>query len=404
MAQSPNGNHDLGSLSYLKEQLTHFRERNEDRSYLDQNQEHLQRVLSRSLNTDAAFHEGVATLLSVAHFIYRQDIQPVWQQITWDALLGALTLKDSALQAQIMNVMSRFNMLEGKHELARQNIEKALARAQEDDNDLALLWAYIRFFEYLVYQPADFSRHEVVKRVLALADRVNEPRTSFALHHALAHFYNRWGDYERALGHGQMAYILARRQHSNRDMLKACYVLVGICRINFSPAARHFLRVAESVDETHLSIIDQVSVLAQQCGLHYEMGQYQAAVDGYHDAIALLQHLNRPFHMASCLQGLALAEIRLKRYDDAQTHLEQAEELWKIYGSAYELAHLRFSQGFLEATRGKSRFALRLLGDALQMTDSIPDMASRDQIRDSIMEFIQRVETGKQLEDDPRLA
>jgi hypothetical protein len=94
----------------------------------------------------------------------------------------------------------------------------------------------------------------------------------------------------------------------------------------------------------------------------------------------------------------------LRQFEDAQTHLERAEELWKMCGSAFEWASLRFSQAFLEAIRGDSRFALRLLEDAMHLTDNIPDMASRDDIRESILIFKQRVETGQRLEDDPRLA
>jgi tetratricopeptide (TPR) repeat protein len=404
MDQSTNGYHDLGSLAYLREQLILFRACGDDHRSLAKSQDLLQKVISRSLNTDAAFHEGVATLLAVAPFIYRHDNQAVWQRLTWDALIGALNLKDGALQAQIMNVMSRFHMLEGKHQLARKNIETALARAREENNELALLWAYIRFFELLVYQPADFSRQEVVKKVLALAEKVHHPRTSTALHSALAHFYNRWGDYERALGHGQMAYALARQQRSNQEMIKAAYLLVGICRMSACPAAQHFLKVADAIDETRLSLIDQINVIAQHSALHYEMGLFQAAADGYQDAINLLEHLNRPMHLAASLQGLALAQIRLLRFEQAQNHLEQAEELWNQCGSAYEHAHLRFTQSLMEALRGNKRLALSLIDDALRYTDDMPDMASREQIRASIRIFKRRVETGQRLEDDLHLA
>lgn len=402
MTSHPDDYPDLGSLVELREQLTLFRECSYDHSFLAANVELLQKVLLRGINTEAVFHEGVETLFAVTPFIYRLADQSAWQNITWDALIGALNLKDGTMQTKLLNVLSRFHMLEGKHELARQNVERALARAQEAQDDMALLWAYIRFFELLVYQPADFSRHEVIEQVLALAEKVNQPRSNVSLHYALAHFYNRWEDYERALGHGEMAYTYSRLYRDNQAMTRAAFLLVGICRANASLATRHFVKVAEALDETKLSVFDQVTILVQQSALYYEMGKPRAAADGYQDAIDLLKHIDRPVHLAACLQGQALAQIRLREFDKAQQNLEYAGEIWQKHGSAHEHANYRFTQGYLEAWRGNRKFALRLLHDALKLADEIVQPAARSNMQTAIREFIEQVEAGN-LDDSHRL-
>lgn len=403
MEQFPGELHEFGSIEYLKEQLKLYQECSADDEFLRANQHDLEKLLFHTLNTDATFHDAVDTLLSVAPFAHKQDDQTQWQRIAWDALVGALNLKDGGLQAQILTIFSRFHMLEGKHQLARQTIENARDRAREQKNDVALLLAYIRFFELLVFQPADFSRLEVIQQVLTLAEKVNQPHITIQLHYALAHFHCRWGDWQRGLGHGQVAYALASQCGDHHNLARAAYVLVTICRLSSCPAAKHFLRVAEFIDTSDLPLHDQMTMLMHKSGLYYEMGKVADAAAGYSQAIKLLENLKRPYYLASCLQGLALAQIRLKQFDDAQANLERAEEIWKQHGNASDHANLRFTQGFLEAWRGNKRFALALLDDAFTMSNDMPDMASRDSLRELILETKQQIADGT-LEDVYRLS
>lgn len=403
MEPTPIADPDFGSIPYLKEQLKLYRECSADNEFLKANQHLLQKVLLRGLNTDATFHEAVETLLAVTSFIHKQDDQTQWQRITWDALVGALNLRDSGLQAQILPTFSRFHLLEGKHQLARKTIENARDRALEMNNDAALLEAYIRLFELLFFQPTEISRHEVVEQVLQLAKKVNQIHLTIQLHYALAHFNNRWGDWERALGHGQFAYALARHNGDREYLARTAYLLVSICWLSSCPAAKHFLRVALTIDTSPLPIHDQVTALMHTGGLYYEMGNVAEAASGFAAAIKLLEPLNRPNYLAAAYQGLALAQIRLKQFDEAESNLLHAQKIWKKHGSALDIANLRFTQGFLEAWRGKQAFALEYLDEALALCSDIPDMASRDALRKLILETQQQIVDGT-LGDSYRLA
>jgi hypothetical protein len=403
MDSLPVESSEFGSIANLKEQLTLFRECSSDHRFLLENQLVLQKLLSHTLNRDALFHDAVETLLAVAPFVHDQVDQSGWQRITWDALIGALNLRNGVLQAQIMNMLSRFHMLEGKHQLARENVNNALRRAQEENNEIALLWAYIRFFELLVYQPEDFSRTEVIKQVLALAYKIDQPHISIALHYALAHFYHRWGNYPQALGHGQMTYILARKWNDSQHLARAAYMLVTVCRVSLSKSAIHFLQVARTTDITQLPRHDYAAIKMHESALNLETGNLTAAAEGYSEAIKLFTELERPFHLASCFQSLALTQIRLAQFAEAQANLERAEELWQKCGSAYEFANFRFTQGYLEAWRGNKSFALVLLRDARQMTNAIPDMESRTQLRTCIEGFMGEVNQDR-LNSSYRLA
>ena len=403
MEQVPSGNHEFGSIEYLKEQLKLFRECSTDEEFLKVNQNELEKLLFHTLNTDATFHEAVDTLFAVAPFVHKQDDQTQWHRIAWDALIGALNLKDGGLQAQILTIFSRFHMLEGKHQLALQSIENARDRAREQHNDVALLLAYIRFFELLFFQPTEISSLEVIQLVLKLADRVNQPHLNIQLHYALSHFNSRWSDWERALGHGQIAYALARQYDDQYNLARAAYLLVSICRLSSCPAAKHFLRVALALDISMLPAHDQMTALMHKSGLYYEMGSVAEAAAGYNDAIKLLENLKRPNYLAACYQGLALAQIRLKQFDEAESNLWRAQKIWKKHGSASDTANLRFTQGFLEAWRGNNTFALEYLDEALLLCNDIPSMASRDALRKLILETQQQI-VGGTLEDVFRLA
>ena len=403
MEQFPSGHHEFGSIDDLKEQLKLFRECSSDNEFLKANQKQLEKLLFHTLNTDATFHEAVDTLLAVAPFMHKQDDQTPWQRISWDALVGALNLKDGGLQAQILTIFSRFHMLEGNHNLARQSIEKARDRAIEQNNDVALLLAYIRFFELFVFQPVDISPSDVIQPVLELAARVNQPPLSTQLHYALAHFNNHWGDWERALGHGQCAYALARYYGDNDNLARAAYLLVTICRSSYCRAAKHFLQVALATDFSSLPAHDKMTSLMHKSALHYEMGKVAEAAEGYSAALKLTEMLKRPYYRASCLQGLALAQIRLRQFDDAGANLRRAGKLWKRHGSTLDRASHRFTEGFLEAWQGNDLIALELFDDALVMCDDIPAMASRDALRKLILETRQHIVDGV-VEDVYRLA
>jgi tetratricopeptide (TPR) repeat protein len=397
------GHHEFGSIEYLKGQLTLFQECSADDSFLSDNQNRLAKVLFHSLNRDATFHDAVKTVFAIASFIYKQDDQSIWQRIAWDALVGALNLGDGILQAQIMTMLSRYHMLEGKHQLAKKTVEQALLRAQEENNDIALLWAYIRFFELFVYQPADFSRPLLIQQVLTLAEKVNQPSITVVLHHVLAHLYNRWGDWERAFGHGQMAYVIARQRHDDYEIARAAYVLVSICRQSVCRAFKHFFQVALTTDISKLHRHDYAWIIFQKSALDYEMGNLIPAIEGYQDALQIYEMLNRPRHIASCRYGLALAQIRLGEFREAQTNLELAEEIWLKSGSIYELAGLRFAQGYLEAWRGNRKLALTLLEAALLLTERIADMPVSNTLRKRILEVIEEAHAGK-MKDTYRLA
>jgi tetratricopeptide (TPR) repeat protein len=145
-----------------------------------------------------------------------------------------------------------------------------------------------------------------------------------------------------------------------------------------------------------------MTTLMHKSAFYYEMGSVAEAAAGYSAALKLAENLKRPNHLASCLQGLALAQIRLQQFDDARANLRRAEKIWKKHGSPSDIANLRFTQGFLEAWYGNNPVALEILDEALVMCDNSPTMASRDTLRQLILETRQHIVDGS-LEDVYRL-
>lgn len=395
MDQFPTGHHEFGSIADIRARLQFFRQCRSDHDYLAEHQSILHKLLFHSLNTHAVYHDAVETLVAVSPFAYRQVDQTIWQRITEDALLGALDLGDRALQAKVLNLLTHYQIQEGRRELARKNVEQALTRALEENDELVLLWAYIRFFEILVFQPRPFSRHELIGEVLTLAERVNHAFSTATLHYTLGQFYMGCEDYERALGHAQVAYAIARRLQEPGSLIRSVYALVSICRTSGCAAAVHFLKVAKSLDTARVSVFDQITAIMQESALYYEMGQLEAAAEGYRDAIRLLQGPQRPMHLAQCLNGLALAQMHLRQFDKAEASLDEAGKIWDEIGSAYEIANDRFFRGMLEAARGNHATAIRLLDDALLLTNQVEQTISRDGLRRQIVEFMQQVAAGE---------
>jgi tetratricopeptide (TPR) repeat protein len=155
------------------------------------------------------------------------------------------------------------------------------------------------------------------------------------------------------------------------------------------------------VDTTRVPLFDKITAIAEESALYYEMGQMEAAAEGYKDAIRLLGKLPRPVHLAEYLQGLALAQIRLRQFDEAEANLTPAGEIWQKHGSPYELANYWFAYGILEAWRGNSALALDFLRDALARTEQIEQAVSRDHLRRLIQEFMGQVESGDLRDEHP---
>jgi tetratricopeptide (TPR) repeat protein len=146
-----------------------------------------------------------------------------------------------------------------------------------------------------------------------------------------------------------------------------------------------------------------MTALMHKSGLAYEMGKVAEAADGYSAAVKLLENLKRPNYLAAGYQGLALAQIRLKQFDEAESNLRRAQKILKKHGSPSDTANLRFTQGFLEAWRGNYTFAHEYLDEALLLCNDIPSMASRDVLRARILEIQQQITDGT-LQDVYRLA
>src|SRR5690606_41993835 len=119
-------------------------------------------------------------------------------------------------------------------------------------------------------------------------------------------------------------------------------------------------------------------------------------------ALKLAARRERPCTRGPGLQGLALAQIRLGRWDDAGVHLYSAANIWTKRRHPYDVANHRFTQGYLEGWAGNRDIALELLDESVMLCDDIPSMASRDALRKQILDTRQQIVDGT-LEDFYRI-
>ncbi|HEY9878647.1 MAG TPA: tetratricopeptide repeat protein, partial [Leptolyngbyaceae cyanobacterium] len=134
---------------------------------------------------------------------------------------------------------------------------------------------------------------------------------------------------------------------------KLLYLLLGLLSL-LSVLTLSGLPAAVATETVPIALTQGIaqnpSALAEQGQMHYEAGDYEAAVRAWQQAIALLDTAREKLEQARILSNLSLAYQQLGRWDEAQVAISQS--LAVLSSSGETSAHQQAVLGQAWAARG----------------------------------------------------
>jgi tetratricopeptide (TPR) repeat protein len=279
-----------------------------------------------------------------------------------------------------------------QHREAREAYETTLERARNDHSPETVLSAYIGMIKLQQLRlDATFDDH-FVHAVMALAQHVPGLALHAQLHQALGAAYVHFGETHKALGHGQTAYGLWHRLANNVEMARTSIVLADACRIAQRPnQAERFLRLASSLF-ARTDYAPSYCLTAYEEGILYlQSGDHEAARQWLTIALEEARVLDRPHYVAMSQHSLAIAQIELHMFLEAETNLHDALAMWERLENWFNQANIYQALGYLEGQRGNTLQAHRWLQQALELCPRIPETPFRDMIETLIQETIDEI-------------
>lgn len=307
----------------------------------------------------------------------------------FDALLNAQEVQDNELQMHIWAQMGESYYIEGKHQEALSSFETALQRARDGRTAEMMLSAYIGIIKLQSLRLDASFDAEFVKEVLALARQVEDMTLRARLHYTLAAAYAHREEIPAALEHAQMSYARWYMLKNSLEMARTAFILADIYRTVRGPQkAKDFLEIA-SLLFTQVDYNPSYCLLAYEEGLLYlEHLKYEAALQWLNIALEEALRIEHVHYIAMSYHSIAIAQIALQQYREAQANLKRALSRWEQLENPLYLANGYHALGYLEGLRGNIKYTREYLHRALESCSKIPDIALRQLTENRITETL----------------
>jgi tetratricopeptide (TPR) repeat protein len=175
-----------------------------------------------------------------------------------------------------------------------------------------------------------------LNQALALAEHAGDTASQAGIHHSLGGSWERHGDHRRALDHAQQALLIFQsldntigqaRALNGVGWLQAWFGDYTAARANCEAALALYRRhPANGRQFGESATLDSLGYIA------YRRGDYDEALDHYHQALAICRAQGHSFLEANVLQHIA--ETHLARH-----HFDQALDTWKQALDLYDTQH-----------------------------------------------------------------
>lgn len=365
-------------------------------SWLAQHYEALYGRIKHGLLRPNLVVDVVEALNLIFPYVTTRDDYQRWEPLLFDALFESQTLKDDRFQMQVWLDLGRNYLLCAKHQKAIGAFENALGRGSTVESpELKLLVQINLFMTNALNHRGQYDQH--AREILTLGKIVNDSALLAMMYYALAFGYMLHHEIEKALGHGQTAYAIWHMAGSSVYRFKAAMLLADVCRTgSYFEQARRFLDAAgvEALGQEHSH--ERALYAYHQGSVHLECQKPREAERWYETALARLLDLDYPYLTSVTHQALAIAQIKLARYDEAVANLRAALGAWRRMDNFFEAVRIYQSLGFGAESRGQMRRALYWYLIALERGRAFPDSPAVVELRTDVQQAIDRIRKMQQ--------
>jgi tetratricopeptide (TPR) repeat protein len=390
---------DDSEMAQIKRALEDIVERVHAAYWFDEHKDEVYETIERGLGMNPIYFEALSALLITSLYV-REDYAK-WSELIIVALMQSEHLKHHDSIKRLTAILARFYSIIG-HSAAEENTELSLALNHRPSNVDTELEVYLCLLEVFMHRFDQRFDARLLTRAQEIVKQIDHPQLLARAYTMLGTTHAFRGEREQAIGYAQSSLCYWWRVNSRHNIVRAALLLGKTYRTGeqytlskcfLMLAKRHCHRIATHKD--YGEIYYELGVIAYNDGLSSNQQEdFENAERHYRNALKHFKQARLPYALAAAYNGLALVQIRLKKYAGAQAKLEQAEEIWKQQNHKLQLANIHYCKSFLEAYRGRPNLALQLAQESLEMLRELPTMPYITQTCALIELHIKRIHSG----------
>jgi len=376
-------------MELLSDWLEQLRGHYQDYAWLTEHTDVLYQTIESALNYPPQVNSAVEGLIAICPYMFTRSDYRRWSGLLFDALLNAQLIQDNEYQMRLWAQMGEGFYIAGRHEQARQAFNTALERARQGRTKEMMLSAYIGIIRLQSLKLDASFDARFVREALELARDVGDGELQASLHQALALAFTHRGETQAALGYGQMAYAYWHRTAQPLEMGRTAFILSHACRVAKQlPQAERYLRLAQD-QFTKTGYTRQFYLISYEEGvLRLENQDYETAQQLLEMAVQEAQQLEQPVYVAMSLHSLAIVQIELALFEEAERNLHAALAMWEQMDNRFYQANCCHALGYLDSKRGDMKQALAWLRRAEALCDDIAEVPLREMVRQLVADTV----------------
>ncbi len=379
----------MGSLNYWMPALRKF---HKDYNWVSTRADHLYEAITSAVNRPPEYRMVFEALNLLYQYILIYGDWERWVRLWFDALRNAQGIKDAPAQTHLWREMGGLYVLSGNHKRGRAAFLNFLERAKEKNELKLVLSGYIGLIRLqTISQDASFN-DELVNSAVELAQQINEPKLWAELHQALGMAYNSRHEIIRALAHGQTAYCYWYHLKDTVEMARVAFTLAQTCRVaQLFQQAKRFLELSRSLYALTPSGARHAALDYEEGQLYLDQGAYDKAAQWFEYVKLEFSTLNQPYYRAAALHSLGVTYAYLGRFEDSQTHFEEALKIWRDLENIYEQANLYYGWAEMEKRRSNRVKCSEYLYEGLRRCEELPNTPARRKLEEGMNDIVDEI-------------
>ncbi|MEO8393818.1 MAG: tetratricopeptide repeat protein [Chloroflexota bacterium] len=254
----------------------------------------------------------------------------------------------------------------------------------------ALLQAYIRLVQLLVYKPSLRVPHALFEQALNVSKRLNDHIEKDKLYQAIALYSTHNSEFETAERYALLAYNDAEFIDDAERIVDAACTLAIVYRfqMRFQKADFYVLKAINRVQSQKPDV--RFATVYYENGVYcYRHDKFELSRSYYERALAIFEEYEAVYQIAMTNHALAQNYIYLKDFAKAEALLQLARRSWQQLDNNYDWVNSIFVEGDLELKRGNRLLGIQIMRRAIDEAYSrLPDVYARDLLIEGIKTHI----------------
>lgn len=373
----------------LLRQASHHRT---DSQWLSQHASEVYTTISQAFKEGDDINDAVDSLLLVYPYVLAHGDIKRWSKLLQDGVNTLAFQRDDSFNVQ--GSIKSMYLTSAESKSLESTLNAALRRARKRLKPATLLEVYINLFKSQVHRQTDDFNLEIVDSALKLARHVNDQEAYARLYQALTYAYYHWGEYDKALRQGEMAYESWLDLGSNHNAGLSAYIIAhSKTQMRASDALAWLERSAELLAKTDYK--GQYAIIANETGMYYASIQnYAVAEQWFAIAVKEAESLNYPLALEAYRHCLGIMQTRLAKYNQAHANLTQALAYYEAEGDEANTAHVYHSLAYLEGLQNNTSTAMKYAQQSLELHKRLPDTPRIQEQRSQLNILIDALEKG----------